>query len=654
MSHGILQLSRAPEAAPSRSLRTRIAIIVSAVLLPLSLLLAFYFWRQEDTRIRTQASAQAERELAGLLDLLTLTDQQLQARVQSGMKLLQARSQALGAASAGPVVTVKDKSAPDLVFGGQPQAQHYSLVDGVAEINGGTVTLFSKSGDQFVRVATNVMVDQQRAIGTVLDPSGRAMAAIREGRAFYGQVDILGNPYITGYEPIRDVRGDVIGIWYVGFKVDLQPLEQTVGRARLLTGGVIAVVDDKGKLRFRSNGIDEDVALTAIDPPQSGWVRLDKTFDAWNFKVVAAYPAAEVASLARNAGIGIMSGALVVGGVLLFVLLSLIQRLVLKPIGGEPRVAMTMMTRIAHGELAIDNRIEAGNSVIGECARMSAKLADIVGSVRRASESVGVAARQISQGNDDLSERTQQQAAALEETASSMEEMTATVRQNSESARRANQRAAAVRDHAGRSTAVVTRTVEAMSEIDVASRKVSDIIGVIDEIAFQTNLLALNAAVEAARAGEQGRGFAVVAAEVRSLAQRSATAAKEIKDLIGNSLEKVRAGSALVQESGKALHEIMDGVRNVSDIVAQIADASEEQASGIEQVNKAITQMDQSTQQNAALVEEAAAAAKTMEQQSQQLIREVAYFRTGESDAIAGVSGASAASVEEEAHRAAA
>lgn len=263
-------MSRAPETSPSHSLRARIAIIVGAVLLPLSLALAFYFWRQEDARIRTQASAQAQRELSGLLDLLTLTDQQLQARVQSGMKLLQSRSQALGAASAGSVVAVKDKSVPDLLFGNQPQAHHYSLVDGVAEINGGTVTLFSKAGDQFVRVATNVMVDQQRAIGTVLDPSGRAMAAIREGRAFYGQVDILGNPYITGYEPIRDVRGEVVGIWYVGFKVDLQPLEQTVGRARLLTGGVIAVVDDKGKLRFRSSGIEEDVALEAIAPAQSG------------------------------------------------------------------------------------------------------------------------------------------------------------------------------------------------------------------------------------------------------------------------------------------------------------------------------------------------------------------------------------------------
>ena len=229
--------------------------------------------------------------------------------------------------------------------------------------------------------------------------------------------------------------------------------------------------------------------------------------------------------------------------------------------------------------------------------------------MRGSSEQVGTASKQISEGNSNLSQRTQEQASALEETASSMEEMTSTVKQNADNTRQANQLVANARTQAQDGGEVVTKAVAAMEQINTSSKKIADIIGVIDEIAFQTNLLALNAAVEAARAGEQGRGFAVVATEVRNLAQRSATAAKEIKGLINDSVDKVKSGSELVDASGKALAEIVGSVKKVADIIAEIAAASQEQSSGIDQINKAVMQMDEMTQQNAALVEEAAAAA---------------------------------------------
>jgi methyl-accepting chemotaxis protein len=258
---------------------------------------------------------------------------------------------------------------------------------------------------------------------------------------------------------------------------------------------------------------------------------------------------------------------------------------------------------------------------------MDDKLVETVSHVRESAATVDRAAGQLSQGSDDLSQRTQEQAAALEETAASMEEMTATVKQNADNSQQANQIATSTRTQADQGGQVVRRAVDAMQEITAASKRIEDIIGVIDEIAFQTNLLALNAAVEAARAGEQGRGFAVVASEVRNLAQRSASAAKEIKGLIGDSVDKVNAGAALVSESGETLTSIVTGVKKVTDIVAEMTAATAEQSSGIDQINHAVTNMDQATQQNAALVEESAAAAKAMQQQAQELLKLVEFFR---------------------------
>jgi methyl-accepting chemotaxis protein-1 (serine sensor receptor) len=304
----------------------------------------------------------------------------------------------------------------------------------------------------------------------------------------------------------------------------------------------------------------------------------------------------------------------------------LVTRSITRPIDKAVQVAEA----VADGKLS--TRAEAHGSdeiskLLAALSRMTENLHGIVANVRQSSDSIATGSSQIASGNADLSQRTEQQASALQQTAATMEELGATVRNNADSARQANQMAAGASAVAAEGGEVVGKVVATMKGINDSSRKIGDIIAVIDGIAFQTNILALNAAVEAARAGEQGRGFAVVASEVRSLAQRSAEAAKEIKTLIGRSVEQVEQGTALVDHAGKTMSEIVSSIKRVTDIVAEIASASIEQSSGVQQVGEAVSQMDRVTQQNAALVEESAAAAESLKNQAQQLVQAVSVFK---------------------------
>jgi len=275
-------------------------------------------------------------------------------------------------------------------------------------------------------------------------------------------------------------------------------------------------------------------------------------------------------------------------------------------------------------------------SLMAQLQQMQNSLGEVVAAVRGNADNVATASAEIAQGNTDLSQRTEQQAAALEQTAASMEEFGATVRQNADNAKQANQLAMSASEVAITGGEVVGQVVQTMKGINDSSKRIADIIGVIDGIAFQTNILALNAAVEAARAGEQGRGFAVVASEVRSLAQRSAGAAKEIKGLINASVERVEQGSALVDRAGATMTEVVASIRRVTDIMGEISAASTEQSAGVAQVGEAVAQMDQATQQNAALVEEGAAAAESLRDQAQQLVQTVAVFKLSAGAAAAG------------------
>ena len=325
-------------------------------------------------------------------------------------------------------------------------------------------------------------------------------------------------------------------------------------------------------------------------------------------------------------------------GVLLSVVVVAVNRGLRRSLGGELEYAADIAHRIADNDLSVvvETAPDDKDSLLYAMKRMREQLIGTVGAIKTASDSIAIASSQIAAGNQDLSQRTEEQAASLEETAASMEQLTSTVTQNADNAHQANQVVAQAVEVAEQGGAVVSRVVDAMSSINASAGKIVEIIGTIESIAFQTNILALNAAVEAARAGEQGRGFAVVASEVRSLAQRSSAASKEIRQLIHDSVERVRAGADYAEEAGGAMDRIMHEVRRVTDLMGEIAASSQEQSKGIGQVNQAVAQMDQVTQQNAALVEQAAAAASSLEAQAKELKAAVSSFKLDTSHSAVG------------------
>jgi len=383
---------------------------------------------------------------------------------------------------------------------------------------------------------------------------------------------------------------------------------------------------------FAAARAHDDVAATRILMQQAGpatqqWQDAMEEYAALQRATNAAdADAAATAYTRARATMLLLSGLAIAIGV---VASLLIARNLLRQLGGEPDYAADIAGRIAAGDLTVtvDTRHDDHHSMLHAMKMMRDALAAIVTEVRTGTQTIATASTQIAIGNQDLSARTEEQASALEETASSMEELTSAVRQNTDNARQANVLANTASTVARQGGSVVAQVVDTMGAINASSRQIVDIIGVIDGIAFQTNILALNAAVEAARAGEQGRGFAVVATEVRNLAQRSASAAREIKELIGNSVEKVEVGSKLVEQAGQTMEDVVASVQRVNDIMAEISNAGREQSAGIEQINQAVTEMDTVTQQNAALVEEAAAAAEALQEQAANLERIVSVFR---------------------------
>ena len=557
-------------------------------------------------------------------------------------------------------VDVQGRQVPTLSVAGQPLNLDFSAPDAFTERTGGNATIFAAAGEDFVRVTTSVKKENgERAIGTALDKASPAYGALRAGRTYVGLATLFGKQFITQYEPVRDAGGRVVGALYVGVDItgDIAALKERIRAVKVGTTGyffVLSAVPGKtygdlivhpskeGENILASQSADGHLFIKEMLEKKEGTVRYDwqnpgeasarRKFAAysemkdWNWVIAGGTYRDEITAAATELRNRFILFGLAALGVLATLLYFLVRATVTRPLAEVQAVA----TRIADGDLtarAATRRDDEIGRLTGAINEIGARLSTVVGQVRDGAEHIATASQEISSGNLDLCSRTEEQAASLATTASSMDQLTTTVRQNADNARQADGLARSASEVAQKGGNTVAQVVARMDSIAQASGKISDIIGVIDGIAFQTNILALNAAVEAARAGEQGRGFAVVASEVRNLAQRSAAAAKEIKTLIDASNSEVNAGSELVAEAGATMQEVLASVQRVTDIMSEISSASQEQTQGIEEINRSVVEMDSVTQQNAALVEEASAAAQAMHEQADALARSVRLFR---------------------------
>jgi methyl-accepting chemotaxis protein len=532
-----------------------------------------------------------------------------------------------------------------------------AVVDRFSKETGGMATVFARQGSGFRRISTSVKKeDGSRAIGTLLDPNGAAYAALSEGRSYTGRAVLFGRPYMTHYDVLRDQAQQVVGVLFIGFDVAMfdAAIALTVQSTRFFDTGGLYVVDPRGApteavfdthptakgQKVQTAFPDSSPFFKQLASSQGGAVATRGVLNAggndrWAVlrvsKATGLWVIAEVsdAEAMRTAMSALMTFWTLLGAACVALSVGLYW-LMRQQVGVPLRELSQAAQVVASGDLTnahTSERQDEIGRVIRDVEAMRMSFRSLLTNVRQSADSISAASGEIAAGNHDLSGRTEQSSASLQQTASAMEQLTATIGHTSQSAKSASGLATSTLTAAVAGNGLMQQMVTTMSDIDASARQIADITSIIDGIAFQTNLLALNAAVEAARAGEQGRGFAVVAAEVRSLAQRSSLAAKDIKGLINVSATKVAAGAALVDSAGCAMSNIQAEVHRVTDLIAAISHAATEQSDGMSQVNSAVGQLDQSTQQNAALVEESTAATQSLNDQAGRLTRVLEDFK---------------------------
>ncbi|OGS99041.1 MAG: hypothetical protein A3H99_07365 [Gallionellales bacterium RIFCSPLOWO2_02_FULL_59_110] len=639
----------------SRSLQAKFILPVSILVVVVTLILVAVISIGNSRSIEQSAQSEIQEKLSNVTQVLAVTDAIMMERVKGSMKLLMERGGAPGIPRQGNPVEVEGKMPPDLIFGALPQAHRFELVDGVTSSQGGTATLFSKSGDEFVRISTNVKKsDGKRAIGTVLDPNGKAIQAIRAGKAFYGQVDILGNPFLTGYEPMFDAQKNVAGIWYVGYKIDMQALQQSIAKSRILNGGFVALLDDKGKARFHSEKATPETVLGVAGGNIQGWEIKRETFAPWGFEIIAAYPKDEVGGAVKKSILAVVATGVVLGGILIGLLFLLSRSLVISPLNE----AVAAAGKIANGDLSnlvSTRREDEIGALLNALGHMQESLRQMIGSITSNAQRISELSASLNITSNDVASQSGQQSEAAASTAAAVEELTTSIEHMAESARDSYKLAQEAGETAKRGAGIVRQASAEMGNIAESvnqsserilslgehSANISTIAGVIKDIADQTNLLALNAAIEAARAGEQGRGFAVVADEVRKLAERTAKSTDEITTMIGaiqsetkhavetmhQGQQRVETGVAMAGEAGLAMGEIGSGSDRVVDAVNSISAALQQQSSSSGLIAANVEKIATMSEQNAIAIQNVADASAQLRESAGSLQEAVARFR---------------------------
>lgn len=634
-----------------KSIQAKLSLALSVVILVATVVVSVFIAHRNTVLIEERAAREQRDRVGEVSHLLAVTHSIMSKRVDTAMRYLQESGLRIGAPNLGELVAMNGQRVPDLRLGDVSQVENFALVDDTVRMAGGTATLFVKRGDEFVRVATNVIHDGRRAIGTRLDPEGRVIRSIRNGQAFYGQVDILGNPFLTGYAPITDVRGQTIGIWYIGYEADLQGLEQTIDQKRIMNQGFVALVDDRGRVRMHSNNVAEALVTQMASKDVPGWVVERQPFAEWGYQIITAYPQAEIRQRTMNQLVMIVVGAVLLSVIILLIIHQMLKRLVTRPLEKAVEVAENIVSGRLNNTIAVQSQDETGR-LMKALDEMQTALRDFMHEVNQASDQVSEAAvelasvtRETQRGVDDQSGRTLQVATAMNQMSATVSEVASNAVLAAEATQSAEREAGQVRRIVSDTVASiqalaaeVNEAAEVMRSLAEDSDKIGSILDVIRNIADQTNLLALNAAIEAARAGEQGRGFAVVADEVRTLASRTQASTEEIHSMIQrlqngaqNAVNRVESGHVKARGSvdqvgtmSRSLDAIMDAVARINEMNMQVASAAEEQSAVAEDVNRNImhiTDISESTSENAQRTSAAASQLGGLSEELRQLVR---------------------------------